>query len=112
MVAADLAGWFGGSTTTPLLLAPFAFAFGGVAQFLAGMWVTRSPPWFTGRGARSGSASASTSCSSASAGRLRRRRRARPRSASGSSGSGRSPGPARSPRWRKASCSACSWRSA
>lgn len=42
MVAANLAGWFGNSTTTPLLLAPFAFAFGGVAQFLAGMWSYRA----------------------------------------------------------------------
>ncbi|MER6874717.1 GPR1/FUN34/YaaH family transporter, partial [Amycolatopsis sp. NPDC000673] len=42
MVAANLAGWFGDSTSTPLLLAPFAFAFGGVAQFLAGMWSYRA----------------------------------------------------------------------
>ncbi|WP_033289526.1 acetate uptake transporter family protein [Amycolatopsis jejuensis] len=42
MVAANLAGWFGDTATTPLLLAPFAFWFGGVAQFLAGMWSYRA----------------------------------------------------------------------
>jgi uncharacterized protein len=42
MVAANLAGWYGDSTTTPLILAPFAFAFGGIAQFLAGMWSYRA----------------------------------------------------------------------
>lgn len=42
MVAANLVGWFGNSTTTPLILAPFAFTFGGVAQFLAAMWSYRA----------------------------------------------------------------------
>lgn len=42
MVAANLAGWYGNDTTTPLVLAPFAFAIGGVAQFLAGMWSYRA----------------------------------------------------------------------
>lgn len=37
MVAAHLAGWYG-STDTPTYLAPFAAAFGGLAQFTAGMW--------------------------------------------------------------------------
>lgn len=37
MVAAHLAGWYGG-TATPEYLFPFAAAFGGIAQFLAGMW--------------------------------------------------------------------------
>ncbi|QRP42657.1 acetate uptake transporter [Amycolatopsis sp. FDAARGOS 1241] len=42
MVAANMAGWFGDNTTTPLLLAPFAFAFGGIAQLLAAMWSYRA----------------------------------------------------------------------
>ncbi|GJF06168.1 acetate uptake transporter family protein [Pseudonocardia sp. D17] len=42
MVAANLAGWFGNETTTPLVLFPFAFAFGGVAQLLAAMWSYRA----------------------------------------------------------------------
>jgi len=42
MVAANLAGWFGNDTTTPLVLFPFAFAFGGVAQLLAAMWSYRA----------------------------------------------------------------------
>ncbi|MGW4589725.1 acetate uptake transporter [Amycolatopsis thermoflava] len=42
MVAANLAGWYGDDVVTPLILAPFAFAFGGVAQFLAGMWSYRA----------------------------------------------------------------------
>ena len=37
MVGAWQAGWYGG-VTTPLILFPFALAFGGLAQFLAGMW--------------------------------------------------------------------------
>lgn len=37
IVAAELAGWYGGSQTA-LFLAPFAAAFGGIAQFAAGMW--------------------------------------------------------------------------
>lgn len=37
MVTAYLAGWYGNSSTEQYL-APFAAAFGGVAQFAAGMW--------------------------------------------------------------------------
>jgi succinate-acetate transporter protein len=37
MVAGHVAGWYG-SVTTPLYLFPFAAMFGGLAQFLAGMW--------------------------------------------------------------------------
>ena len=37
IVAAELAGWYG-SSQTALFLFPFAAAFGGVAQFAAGMW--------------------------------------------------------------------------
>jgi uncharacterized protein len=39
-VAAHLAGWYG-NAKTPGELWPFALAFGGVAQFLAGMWAYR-----------------------------------------------------------------------
>lgn len=42
MVAANMAGWYGNATLTPLILAPLAFAFGGVAQFLAAMWSFRA----------------------------------------------------------------------
>src|SRR5437588_5158522 len=42
IVAANLAGWYGNHTTSPLYLAPFAAIFGGVAQFLAGMWAYRA----------------------------------------------------------------------
>jgi len=41
MIAANLAGWYG-SDHTALYLAPFAFMFGGVAQFLAGMWAFKA----------------------------------------------------------------------
>lgn len=41
MVAANLAGWYG-NDTTPLALFPFAALFGGLAQFLAGMWSYRA----------------------------------------------------------------------
>jgi uncharacterized protein len=41
-VAANLAGWYGNSTTTLLVLAPFVFAFGGIAQLLAAMWAYRA----------------------------------------------------------------------
>ncbi len=37
MVAAHMAHWFGG-TQTDMVLWPFAAFFGGLAQFLAGMW--------------------------------------------------------------------------
>ena len=36
-VASNLAGWWGTSTSA-LYLAPFLIVFGGIAQFLAGMW--------------------------------------------------------------------------
>jgi succinate-acetate transporter protein len=42
IVAANLAGWYGDDSLTPLILFPFALAFGGVAQFLAGMWAYRA----------------------------------------------------------------------
>src|SRR3954452_2974707 len=41
MVAANLAGWYG-NTKSPTFLFPFAAAFGGVAQFIAGMWAYRA----------------------------------------------------------------------
>jgi len=41
MVAANIAHWYG-SSTTALYLAPFAAAFGGLAQFLAGMWAFKA----------------------------------------------------------------------
>mgnify|MGYP005812183889 CR=1 FL=1 len=42
MVAANMAHWFGNPTTTALFLAPFAAMFGGLAQFLAGMWAFKA----------------------------------------------------------------------
>jgi len=41
MVAAQMAHWFGSSHTT-LLLVPFAAIFGGLAQFVAGMWAYKA----------------------------------------------------------------------
>jgi hypothetical protein len=41
MVAAHLAGWFG-TTQSGQYLFPFAAMFGGLAQFLAGMWAYRA----------------------------------------------------------------------
>jgi uncharacterized protein len=41
VVAANLAGWYG-SGTTPDYLFPFAAFFGGLAQFLAGMWAFKA----------------------------------------------------------------------
>jgi succinate-acetate transporter protein len=41
MVAAQMCHWFGSSYTT-LLLVPFAAIFGGLAQFLAGMWAYKA----------------------------------------------------------------------
>jgi len=41
MVAANLAGLYG-NNATPLILFPFAMVFGGLAQFLAGMWAYRA----------------------------------------------------------------------
>jgi succinate-acetate transporter protein len=41
MVAANLAGWYGNGHSV-YYLAPFAFMFGGAAQFLAGMWAFKA----------------------------------------------------------------------
>ena len=41
IVAANLAGWYGLSNA-PLFLFPFAAFFGGLAQFMAGMWSFRA----------------------------------------------------------------------
>lgn len=41
IVAAHLAGWYG-SATSPEFLFPFAAMFGGLAQFLAGMWAYKA----------------------------------------------------------------------
>jgi uncharacterized protein len=41
IVASNLAGWWG-TPDSPLTLAPFAGFFGGLAQFLAGMWAYRA----------------------------------------------------------------------
>jgi len=41
MVAANMAGWYG-TTGSNAYLWPFAAVFGGVAQFLAGMWAYRA----------------------------------------------------------------------
>jgi succinate-acetate transporter protein len=41
IVATNLAGWYG-DTTTPTFLFPFAAMFGGLAQLLAGMWAYRA----------------------------------------------------------------------
>jgi uncharacterized protein len=41
IVAAHFAGWYGGSDTI-LYLLPFAAIFGGLAQFLAGMWAFKA----------------------------------------------------------------------
>jgi succinate-acetate transporter protein len=41
MVAANYAGWYGGANTD-FVLFPFAAFFGGVAQFLAGMWAFKA----------------------------------------------------------------------
>ena len=41
MVAAYMAGWYGGADTL-LYLLPFVAIFGGVAQFLAGMWAFKA----------------------------------------------------------------------
>jgi len=41
IVASNLAGWWG-TPHSPLALAPFAAMFGGLAQFLAGMWAYKA----------------------------------------------------------------------
>ncbi len=76
IVAANLAGWYG-DTTTPTFLFPFAAFAGGLAQFLAGRWAYR---------VRDGLATAMQSPS-----------------VTGSSRWPRSPGPARWPRWHRTS---------
>jgi uncharacterized protein len=40
IVAAHLAGWYG-TPVTPVYVVPFTAFFGGLAQFLAGMWAYR-----------------------------------------------------------------------
>jgi uncharacterized protein len=42
MVAANLAGWYGSTTTTPMFLFPFAAVIGGLNQFMSGMWAYRA----------------------------------------------------------------------
>jgi uncharacterized protein len=42
VVAANLAGWYGNATTSPLILFPFTLAFGGIAQLLAAMWAFKA----------------------------------------------------------------------
>ena len=41
IVAGNLAGWYG-SNSSPMFLFPFAMFFGGLAQFLAGMWAYKA----------------------------------------------------------------------
>jgi succinate-acetate transporter protein len=41
IVASNVAGWWG-TPQSPLVLAPFAAMFGGLAQFLAGMWAYKA----------------------------------------------------------------------
>lgn len=41
MVAANMAGWYGGPHTA-LYLIPFTTVFGGIAQFVAGMWAYKA----------------------------------------------------------------------
>ncbi len=41
MVAANMAGWYGNSDTA-LYLIPFTTVFGGIAQFVAGMWAYKA----------------------------------------------------------------------
>jgi succinate-acetate transporter protein len=41
IVAGNLAGWYG-TTKSALYFAPFALAFGGIAQFMAGMWAFKA----------------------------------------------------------------------
>jgi succinate-acetate transporter protein len=42
IVSANMVGWYGNDSLTPLVLFPFAAMFGGLAQFLAGMWAYRA----------------------------------------------------------------------
>src|ERR1051325_11758104 len=41
IVAANMAGWYG-NASTPGYLFPFAAVFGGIAQFMAGVWAYRA----------------------------------------------------------------------
>jgi hypothetical protein len=41
MAASNLAGWWG-TSDSPLVIAPFAAMFGGLAQFVAGMWAYKA----------------------------------------------------------------------
>ena len=41
IVAANMAGWYG-TPDTPLYLIPFTTVFGGIAQFVAGMWAYKA----------------------------------------------------------------------
>lgn len=41
MIAANIAGWYG-TDSSSVYLWPFAFMFGGIAQFLAGMWAFKA----------------------------------------------------------------------
>lgn len=42
MVGTHMAGWWGSGTSDLFIIFPFALVFGGVAQFLAGMWSYRA----------------------------------------------------------------------
>ncbi len=42
LVASNLAGWWGDTLFSPLILAPFVIFFGGLAQLLAAMWAYRA----------------------------------------------------------------------
>lgn len=42
MVASNLAGWWGDSLLSPILLAPFVVFFGGAAQLAAALWAYRA----------------------------------------------------------------------
>jgi hypothetical protein len=65
MVGAWQAGWYG-SSSTPLILFPFAFVFGGVAQLICGFYAFRARDGVAvaahGTWGSSGSAGASCSC--------------------------------------------------
>ena len=41
-MSGNLAGWYGPATHNGMYFAPFALAFGGIAQFLAGMWAYKA----------------------------------------------------------------------
>ncbi|WP_112468734.1 acetate uptake transporter [Streptomyces triticisoli] len=42
MVASNLAGWWGNTLVSPVILAPLVIFFGGLAQLAAGMWAYRA----------------------------------------------------------------------